>query len=67
MDPDANLTRQREILRELDDVLERDDPLAPERVGAVSASRLVAEYVELATGLDDWLSKGGFLPKAWQR
>lgn len=55
MDPDATLATIREIVREMlhgDPTHDRRDDLA-ERL---------AEYTE---ALDEWMSKGGLMPRAW--
>lgn len=51
MDPDANLAEIRRLIKKGADL--SDDQL----------ERLVV----LIRALDEWISKGGFLPKAWQR
>lgn len=51
MDPNANLEEQRRIVS----TIIRD--------GSGDAERLA----DLVEALDEWLSKGGFLPEAWKR
>lgn len=51
MDPNEALRRIRELVRP---GAERDDPDG-------------SELSELVAGLDEWLSRGGFLPEAWRR
>lgn len=54
MDPNAALERLRDALRTMDSYSEDvwpDD---------------VMEVVESARALDDWLSRGGFLPTDWK-
>lgn len=52
MDPDAALARMRELIaRERESFVETD----------------ATELSELIDGLDQWLSKGGFLPAAWRK
>ena len=53
MDPDAALL-----------LLRAETQAATEENDAVE---VLARMVELFQGLDDWLSKGGFLPQDWQR
>jgi len=56
MDPNANLAEQRRIVaRMLDE--------ESEHIDTGDAVRLA----ELAQALDEWISKGGFLPDAWRR
>lgn len=55
MDPNANLAEQKRIARRL---LALDRPLVEI---AADASRLA----ELVEALDEWITKGGFLPSAW--
>lgn len=52
MDPNAALAELRELLRE------GDVEISPEEI---------SQAIDLFQGLDDWLSGGGFLPRAWQR
>lgn len=58
MDPDTNLEEQLQLARtiaegegDLDDI----DPLAAH------------ELAELVLALDEWINKGGFLPKRWRK
>ncbi len=65
MDPNANLAEQRRIFAAIEqlhcdgnpDNVERDDR---------EFQRLSARLVDLAIALDEWLSNGGFAPRAWQ-
>ncbi len=54
MDPEANLAEQRELRRRI---------LSSEVFDASDAARLA----ELSEAMDEWLSRGGFLPKDWGR
>ena len=56
MDPNANLKEQREIIAAM---LAEDS----EEIDTGDAVRLA----ELAQALDEWISKGGFLPDAWRK
>jgi hypothetical protein len=60
MDPNAALTRLRALMTELEHSLPGPDVLrtTPVEDGA-------AEVIEQWEALDAWLSKGGFLPQAW--
>jgi hypothetical protein len=51
MDPDENLKEQREIVDRILDGNEEN----------------YVKLAELVEALDKWISKGGFLPKAWAR
>ena len=53
MDPNANLKEQRQIAGRFEKSLA--EPGDGERLA------------ELVDALDDWLSRGGFLPTAWER
>ena len=55
MDPNANLAEQRRIVERMLDNEENPDYLD-------DAQRLA----ELVEALDGWITKGGFLPKAWK-
>jgi hypothetical protein len=57
MDPDANLQEQRRIAERLLDDNQRHDPYHREQ----DALRLA----ELVQALDEWITKGGFLPPSW--
>ncbi len=52
MDPDATLTRIREIITTYD-------------LSTYDQRELANELVDLITGLDTWLTHGGFLPESW--
>jgi hypothetical protein len=52
MDPDAALAR----IRHLADTNNCED-----------ARDCYLDLAELVQGLDEWITKGGFLPKAWQK
>lgn len=58
MDPNATLDKIKELLPQL-----RED--ADFRDGF--SFQDVCLFVEAVDNLNDWLSKGGFLPKDWQR
>ena len=53
MDPNANLREQRELAKRLLDHDREDDDD-------------VWRLCELIEALDEWLSKGGYLPQDWQ-
>jgi len=57
MDPDTNLTEQRQLAK---DILIDDDNL-------LSTVDLGQRLADLVQALDEWICKGGALPKAWQR
>ena len=56
MDPDANLAEQRRLRKKMQ---------AQFDAGANPNWMDVQRLVELVAALDDWISKGGSLPKAW--
>jgi hypothetical protein len=58
MDPNANLEEQRRLVKLL-----LDGSITTDRARSVSAHRLA----ELVSALDEWLTHGGFLPRAWER
>lgn len=58
MDPDANLKAQRDLVKSLREGAEYGQPF-----DEVDVDRLL----ELVQALDEWVSRGGFLPKAWAR
>ncbi len=49
MDPNETLARIRALCADMTDIDDAD----------------AAELVELVGALDEWLSRGGFLPQAW--
>lgn len=57
MDPDANLAEQRTLRNRIAEYAAR---------GAFFVDDL-NRLVELSAALDEWLSKGGSLPEAWER
>ena len=63
MDPDANLEEQLELAQELMEMNSDDmDTDALQEIEG-KASRLA----ELVLALDEWIERGGFLPKRWVR
>ena len=57
MDPDYNLAEQLRLAQEIIEMEKNvDDP-------GILADNLAA----LVIALDEWIRKGGFLPKAWTR
>lgn len=59
MDPDVALANAREAARQMEGF--RDET----GVGLTSVTAAV-ELLEAFEALDEWLTKGGFLPKAWR-
>ena len=62
MDPDAALTRIRELTQEL---IEQQGPLT--RASRALLLRRADELADLVDWLDAWLRSGGLLPRDWQR
>lgn len=58
MDPDANLAEQRQLIAEMQHEIDMTG-----NCDATKTERLL----ELVEALDEWIAKGGFLPKAWQK
>lgn len=70
MDPDTNLERQREIAQEIVTIIdssEGDDWSETERSVLEQVSALANELADLVSALDEWITKGGFLPAEWTR
>lgn len=66
MDPEANLEEQRSLSESILEALDVDEDEGEEvDMDAVrdDANRLA----ELVQALDQWISRGGFLPKDWRR
>jgi glycine/D-amino acid oxidase-like deaminating enzyme len=57
MDPDANLARQRELVKQIDAAFSTEN--------YVEVADAASQLVELISALDEWMSKGGYLPAAW--
>jgi hypothetical protein len=64
VDPDANLEEQRRIQERLD--RSRLDDYPSDTILELQNNDL-NRLAQLAAALDEWLSRGGFLPKAWLR
>lgn len=62
MDPNANLLRQRAIVREV-----RHHQDHPTDAGEGVLASLAMELAEHVEALDEWITKGGALPAAWRR
>lgn len=58
MDPDACLEQARKALNDYNQAL-----LAGDRHAVLVAATTLADYFG---ALDEWLSRGGFLPEAWR-
>ena len=58
MDPNASLEAMRDALGAMTQAQQDNDSLSYDE-----AAYTVAEH---AQALDDWLTRGGFLPEAWQ-
>lgn len=65
MDPNEALR----MIRELVDATaaDLDDEHAADVTDDVERSGRATELVDTFRGLDEWLSRGGFLPTEWQR
>lgn len=70
MDPDANLKEQRAIAKRMQ---EREDAFDEQKASEsawedfyVEESSDGAELAELVLALNDWICRGGFLPKDWR-
>ena len=61
MDPNATLTRIRELTQEL---REQQEPLT--RASRALLLRRADELADLVDWLDAWLRNGGLLPRDWQ-
>lgn len=59
MDPDEALRQIRECLEDYRRAENHDNPEA--------VSLALARLAEITDGLDAWISKGGFLPRAWRK
>ena len=62
MDPDANLIELRDLVADLQEYRERQNPH-----GYLLADRAddVDRVLELFNALDQWIVNGGFLPAPW--
>ena len=76
MDPDANLKEQRELAEEIlklaDGVCGDKSIETPKETKMREASEQLILYkaeklAELVQALDQWISRGGFLPRGWKR
>lgn len=64
MDPIANLARQRTIVAEINELRAEQTEDARENIDVTVT--LAYELAELVEALDEWLTKGGFLPTRWR-
>lgn len=56
MDVNATLARLRELVKEIDAAADNEHK-----------ADIADEFADLIDGLDQWITRGGFLPSAWQR
>lgn len=61
MDPDETLKQLRALSKKLTTVQQADD----EDFLLVDQANIAQEYADLFMALDEWITRGGFLPKAW--
>lgn len=66
MDPDANLEEQRSLAESILEALDVDED-AGDEVDIESVRHDAERLAELVQALDQWISRGGFLPKDWRR
>jgi hypothetical protein len=68
MDPNENLGAIRKLVREvvggIDDLGDEVEELPPHLFNLLDAADDLAMYVN---ALDEWLSRGGFLPEPWEK
>lgn len=60
MDPDAALARIRELVEEITQRIDADEEFD-------HVDDEANEVADIFRGLDEWIKKGGFLPKDWGR
>lgn len=63
MDPNATLEEMRRISKEILEARHDQEMTPGERFRSIETS--ATRLAELSQGLDEWLLKGGFLPKEW--
>ena len=59
MDPEAALTRLRELAEEIIERIDADESYD-------HLDDLPSEMAETFQGLDQWITRGGFLPRDWK-
>lgn len=64
MDPDTNLKEQRQLCKDIDELLNGENELSEDQKNAKIADK-ANRLVDLVDGLDSWLKRGGALPKEW--
>lgn len=68
MDPNETLTRMRDAMAALRTALEEDGPDdVDELVGGDPIEDAAVDLLDAVEDLDEWLTKGGFVPDAWVR
>lgn len=65
MDPDRALNAIRECLLNASKVIDNNDDAFDWSACPLDLVQL-SRVVDLFTGLDEWLTRGGFLPSDWQ-
>lgn len=72
MDPNANLKDQLELCGEIRTLLEQigaeleKGPDCDTHSLGLELAHQATELVDLVVSLDDWLRRGGFLPRRWK-
>ena len=67
MDPTENLRRQRELAKQIVSILDNTGDEGLSELEELDVIDFANELAELVQGLDQWLSRGGFLPADWKR
>ncbi len=62
MDPEANLREQRKLAAE---IVSAPDPV--DEAGYIELDERANRLADLVQALDEWLTKGGFLPADWRK
>jgi hypothetical protein len=68
MDPDQALKELRECMREMKELIDSD--FTDDMNALAQFARLMNQAnraVDVFDGLDEWVKKGGFLPKDWAK
>ena len=64
MDPDEAVKRIRECINDALSIVEKEEVSYE---GGIKLARLLGMVVDHWQGLDDWMMRGGFLPKDWAK
>lgn len=67
MDPNANLEEMLKLAQTITERADGDNEIADDKDAIVDQLVDAERLAELVQAMNEWITKGGFLPSAWKR